>query len=141
MNDKFPRIPQDKKVILFDGVCNFCNFWVNYIIDHDKKDLFLFATLQSEYGKAILKKINITNYNFETLVLIDDQKYYLKSTAALLVVKNISGWLKIFYPFIILPETIRDLFYSIIAKRRYNIFGKKDFCRIPADSEKVKFLE
>lgn len=141
MNNKYSRIPPLKKVILFDGVCNFCNFWVNFIIDRDKKDLFRFAALQSDYGKSILKEINISDFNFETFVLIDDQDYYLKSTAALLVLKNISSWLKILYPFIILPKFIRDMVYSLIAKNRYKIFGKTEVCRIPTVSEKVKFLE
>ncbi|MFO7525482.1 MAG: DCC1-like thiol-disulfide oxidoreductase family protein [Ignavibacteriaceae bacterium] len=133
--------PTGKKLILFDGVCNFCNFWVNFIIDRDDKDLFRFASLQSDFGQSILKNLNLSTKEFDTFVLIESKEYFIKSTAALKVVKDISGWLKILYPFIILPEFIRDLVYNLIAKNRYKIFGKSEVCRIPSEVEKQKFLE
>jgi predicted DCC family thiol-disulfide oxidoreductase YuxK len=140
--NKFPyNLPADKKVILFDGVCNFCNFWVNYIIEKDKKDLFRFASLQSEFGQSILSKLNLAENDFDTFVLIESKKVFIRSTAALKVVKDISGWLKIVYPFIILPVFIRDSVYNVIAKNRYKIFGKSEFCRIPSETEKSKFIE
>lgn len=135
------KIPSEKKLILFDGVCNFCNFWVNFIIDRDEKDLFRFASLQSDFGQSILKNLNLSTKDFDTFVLIEGKKCFIKSTAALKVVKDISGWLKILYPFIILPEFIRDLVYNLIAKNRYKIFGKSEICRIPSEVEKQKFLE
>lgn len=135
------KIPHSKKLILFDGVCNFCNFWVNYIIDKDDKDLFRFASLQSEFGQSILSKLNLSTKDFDTFVLIESQKYFIRSTAALKVVKDISGWIKILYPFIILPEFIRDSVYNLIAKNRFKIFGKSELCRVPTSDEKVKFLE
>jgi predicted DCC family thiol-disulfide oxidoreductase YuxK len=140
--NKFPdNLPADKKVILFDGVCNFCNFWVNYIIEKDKKDLFRFASLQSEFGQSILSKLNLAENDFDTFVLIESKKVFIRSTAALKVVKDITGWLKIVYPFIILPVFIRDLVYNLIAKNRYKFFGKSEFCRIPSEPEKSKFIE
>jgi predicted DCC family thiol-disulfide oxidoreductase YuxK len=141
MNSASAQIPFGKKVILFDGVCNFCNFWVNLIIEHDKKDLFRFSPLQSEFGISMLEKMNLSTSDFDTFVLIEKDKYFIKSTAALKVLKNISGWLKMFYPLILLPEFIRDWVYNFIAKNRYKIFGKSDACRIPSEKEKSKFLE
>lgn len=141
MNSASAQIPFGKKVILFDGVCNFCNFWVNLIIEHDKKDLFRFSPLQSEFGISMLEKMNLSTSDFDTFVLIEKDKYFIKSTAALKVLKNISGWLKMFYPLILLPEFIRDWGYNFIAKNRYKIFGKSDACRIPSEEEKSKFLE
>lgn len=141
MSNLSEKIPSGKKLILFDGVCNFCNFWVNFIIDRDSKDLFRFASLQSEFGQSILKNINLSTDDFDTFLLIDEAGYYIKSTAALIVLKNISGWLKILYPFIYLPKFLRDSLYSIIAKNRYNIFGKSETCRVPTDSEKSRFVE
>ncbi|MBS4033578.1 MAG: DUF393 domain-containing protein [Ignavibacterium sp.] len=141
MNDLFDNLPVDKKIILFDGVCNFCNFWVNYVIDHDEKDFFRFASLQSEFGQSTLSKLNLAENDFDTFVLIESKKFYIRSTAALKVVKDISGWLKILYPFIILPVFIRDSVYNLIAKNRYKIFGKSEFCRIPSETEKSKFIE
>lgn len=141
MNKAPLKIPQNKKVILFDGVCNFCNYWVNFVIKRDKNDLFRFASLQSEYAQDILKNIKLSTEDFDTFVLIDSDKFYKKSTAALMVLKHISGWLKIIYPLIILPKGIRDLIYSVIAKYRYKIFGRSELCRIPSEFEKSKFLD
>lgn len=141
MNKFSEKIPSGKKLILFDGVCNFCNFWVNFIIDRDDKDLFRFASLQSDFGQSILKNLNLSTNDFDTFILIEGKKYFIKSTAALKVIKDILGWLKILYPFIILPEFIRDSVYNLIAKNRYKIFGKSETCRVPTEEEKSKFIE
>lgn len=141
MNKNSLPILQNKKVILFDGVCNFCNFWVNFVIKRDAKDLFRFASLQSEYGQDILRKLNLTTKDSDTFILIDQKKFYIKSTAALMVLRYTSGWAKILYTLIILPKFIRDSVYSFIAKHRYKIFGKSEYCRIPSESEKLKFIE
>lgn len=130
----------EKQIILFDGVCNFCNFWVNFVIKRDKKNLFRFAVLQSEKAKELTSRLNIDISNFDTFFLIVGEKFYIKSTAALMVCKNLHDPIKILYPFIILPKIFRDLFYDIIAKNRYKLFGKRDICRTPTEAEKVKFL-
>ncbi len=129
------------QIILFDGVCNFCNFWVNFIIDRDKNDIFRFTSLQSAKGQGLLKKFSLDTDGFETFVLIDGDDYYIKSTAALKILKHLNSILKILYPLIFLPKFLRDPFYTIIANYRYNIFGKRDVCRIPAENEKKKFLQ
>ena len=129
-----------RKIILFDGVCNFCNFWVNFIIDRDKKDLFRFAALQSEAGQKLLNKFELTDTNFDTFILINGKSIYSRSTAVLKIVKNISSPLKILNVFIFLPEFFRDWLYDLIAINRYKIFGISDFCRIPTNKEKRKFL-
>lgn len=129
-----------EKIILFDGVCNFCNFWVNFIIDRDNKNVFIFAALQSEKGQELLKKNNFNKNSFETFVLIDGGITYTKSTAALKISKDLKSYWKYFYYLIFIPQTIRDFVYTIIAKNRYKFFGKRDACRIPTDEEKQKFL-
>lgn len=141
MNNSFSNLPNDKKIILFDGVCNFCNFWVNYVIEKDKNDLFRFASLQSELGKSVLRQLNLSENILDTFVLLDEKKYFLRSTAALKVVKDIKSWLKVLYPLIILPGFLRDWVYNLVAKNRYKIFGKSEFCRIPSEEEKSKFIE
>ncbi|NNJ53850.1 MAG: thiol-disulfide oxidoreductase DCC family protein [Ignavibacteriaceae bacterium] len=129
-----------EKIILFDGVCNFCNFWVNFIIDRDSKNVFIFAALQSEKGQEILGKINFNKNNFDTFVLIDVGSTYTKSTAALKISKDLKSYWKYFYYLIFIPQTLRDFFYEIIAKNRYRFFGKRNACRIPTEEEKRKFL-
>jgi len=130
----------ESKIILFDGVCNFCNFWVNFIIKRDKKNVFKFAALQSEAGLALLKKFKLSTTDFDTFILIDGENYFTKSTAALKIAKKLKGSVKLFYPFIVLPRFLRDFFYGLIAKNRYKFFGKRDVCRIPTEKERDKFL-
>ena len=129
-----------QQVILFDGVCNFCSFWVNFVIKKDKKDIFRFAALQSETGEKYLKKFGLNIADPDTFVLIDGENYFIKSTAALKVARELKSWLKISYPLIFLPISFRDFLYDLIAKNRYKIFGKKDVCRIPTAEEKMKFI-
>ena len=131
---------EKKLIILFDGVCNFCNFWVNFLIDRDKKDILRFTALQSEKGNELLKKYNLSTNDFDTFVLIDDKKFYIKSTAALKVAKILPGLWPALYVFIIIPKPVRNFLYSLVAKNRYKIFGKKDSCRIPTPEERSKFL-
>ena len=128
------------KLILFDGVCNFCSFWVNFVIKRDKNDIFRFAALQSETGMQYLKLFGINITDPDTFVLIEGKEYFIKSTAALKVAWELKSWLKISYPLIFLPISFRDFLYDLIAKNRYKIFGKKDVCRIPTAEEKMKFI-
>ena len=128
------------RIILFDGVCNFCSFWVNFVIKRDKNDIFRFAALQSETGEKYLKKFGLNITDPDTFVLIEGKEYFIKSTAALKVAWELKSWLKISYPLIFLPISFRDFLYDLIAKNRYKIFGKKDVCRIPTAEEKKKFI-
>jgi predicted DCC family thiol-disulfide oxidoreductase YuxK len=130
----------NKQIILFDGVCNFCNFWVNFIIDRDAADSFRFAALQSDKGQELLKKFKLNTGDFDTFILIDDEKFYKKSTAALRISKKLNGAWKIFYSLIIIPKPIRDFVYNLIANNRYKFFGKREVCRVPTEQEKNKFV-
>lgn len=129
-----------KQIILFDGVCNFCNFWVNFVIKRDAKDIFRFASLQSDEAKKLTEKFNFDITSLDTFILIVDDKLYTKSTAALLVSKELQSPIKIIYLLIVLPKFFRDFLYDMIAKHRYKIFGRKDVCYIPSDGTN-KFLE
>lgn len=122
-------------------MCNFCNFWVNFVIKRDNRDIFRFSALQSDISKEIIDRINYDISNPDTFVLIIGEDYYTKSTAALKVCKELSGMIKFLYPLIILPKFFRDFVYDLIAKNRYKLFGKTDSCRIPTEEEKLKFLE
>ena len=130
----------NSKIILFDGICNFCNYWVNFIIDHDKQNIFKFAALQSEKGKELLDKFELPNDDFDSFILISQNKVYKKSSAAFEIAKQLNGWPKILIPFGILPHSLTDLIYDLVATNRYKFFGKKDACRIPTKEEKSKFL-
>ena len=128
-------------VILFDGVCNLCNKLVLFIIKRDPKAKFKFASLQSEIGKEFLLKTGLPTVDFDSIVLIDGEQYFLKSTAALRILKELSGGWKAIYIFLAVPKFLRDFIYSIIAKTRYRIFGKQDVCMIPTADIKKHFLD
>ena len=127
-------------VILFDGVCNLCNASVQYVIKHDKKKLFRFVSLQSSFGESVLKQYDLPVNTFNSFILLSDNKIYTRSTAALLVAKKLSGLIKLFYGFIIIPKFIRDFVYDVIAKNRYKWFGKKEACWVPTPELKSLFL-
>ena len=131
---------ENYSIILFDGVCNFCNYWVNFLIDRDKKNVFKFAALQSEKGRELLEKYNLPTNDFDSFIFLSKNKVYKKSLAAFEIAKNISGWPKLILLFRFLPSNLTDWIYSLIAKNRYQLFGKKDACRIPTKEERAKFL-
>lgn len=135
-------LPQDKKIILFDGVCNLCDSSVQYVIKHDKKDRFRFVPLESELGQKILKYIGINPIHTDSIVLYEPGiSYYYKSSAALEIAKGLSGIFTLAAVFKILPTGIRDAVYDYVAKNRYNWYGKKEACMIPTPELKAKFLE
>jgi len=127
-------------LILFDGVCNFCNSSVNFIINRDPKNEFKFSPLQSEYSKSVGKKFKIDTESSQTIILFKGERYYTKSRAALEITRSLSGLWPIFYLFIIVPPFIRDFCYDLIAKNRYTWFGKKDQCMVPTEKIKDRFI-
>lgn len=131
---------QEKKIILFDGVCNLCNGAVTFIIKRDKRDLFRYAALQSETGLQFIEKHGVDTSKTDSIILVENEKYYTKSSAALRVARHLSGGYPLLYGFMILPKFIRDRLYDIIANNRYTWFGKKESCMIPTPELKEKFL-
>ena len=114
------------KIILFDGICNLCNNYVNFIIKRDKRNQFRFATLQSDIGKDLITKYQIDISKTDSIILIKNEKAYIKSTAALNIARDLKGAYPLFYGCMIIPKFIRNRVYDIVAKNRYTWFGKKD---------------
>ena len=136
------NIPENKQIILFDGVCNLCNSFVNLVIRQDKKDRFRFASLQSEIGKELMGERNLDPDKLDSIILINPGvAYYLKSTAALQIAKHLSGGYKLLSYFSFLPENFRDFIYTYVANNRYKWYGKKEQCMLPSPEIKAKFLE
>jgi predicted DCC family thiol-disulfide oxidoreductase YuxK len=127
-------------IIIFDGVCNFCDSSVNFIIDHDPDLYFKFSASQSDEGMALLKSYGITALALDTFILIEDNTVYTRSTAALKISKQLRGLWKLCYGFIVIPRPIRDVVYKFISRNRYKWFGKKETCRIPTPQERARFL-
>ncbi|MDZ7933659.1 MAG: thiol-disulfide oxidoreductase DCC family protein [Emticicia sp.] len=126
--------------ILFDGVCNFCNASINFIIDRDSKGIFKFAALQSEVGQELLKKFGLKTADFDSIVAIEGDKVYQKSDAALEIARRMDGIWKGLYFLKIIPAFLRNPVYDLVARNRYRFFGRTDACRIPTPELKARFL-
>ncbi len=133
-------IEKDKPIILFDGVCNFCNSSVNFIINRDSEKKILFASLQSETGQKLLKQFNLPTENFTSLVLVSGDEFFTKSDAGLRIAKMLDGGWKTLYITKIIPRFIRNFIYDLIANNRYKIFGKSDHCMLPTKEVRERFL-
>ncbi|WP_412465175.1 thiol-disulfide oxidoreductase DCC family protein [Flavobacterium mekongense] len=134
-------LPRDKKIILFDGVCNLCNASVQFVIKHDTKDLFRFIPLQSDLGQKILNHIGINRQKTDSIVLYEPGKaYYYKAEAALKIVSEFGGMYKLLNIFSLFPKFICDAIYDYIAKNRYRWYGKQDVCMMPNPELATKFL-
>ncbi|MDZ4796022.1 MAG: thiol-disulfide oxidoreductase DCC family protein [Bacteroidota bacterium] len=131
---------EENQVILFDGVCNFCNYWANFAIKRDKNKRLRFTPLQGETAKRLLLLYDLHPTALNSVILLDAGKVYTQSSAALRITKYLDGGWKLFYGFIIIPKFIRDFFYNIIARNRYKWFGKKETCMVPTEDIQERFL-
>ncbi|MES9682733.1 hypothetical protein CN514_19340 [Bacillus sp. AFS001701] len=128
----------ERSIILFDGECILCNGAVQFIIKHDQKGYFHFAALQSTFGEN-LKKDHPELGSIDSIILVQNGKIKIESSAALSIAKNLKGWPKFFYAFIIIPSTIRDYLYRLIARNRFRFFGKNESCMIPSKEIRDRF--
>jgi len=127
-------------IVLFDGMCNFCNASVNFIIERDSKGYFKFAPLQSDIGLELQEKYRIDKTQTESVILIEDDVVYTHSTAALRIAGRLDGlwaWLQALK---IVPLRLRDFLYKQFAKYRYKIFGRKEVCMMPTPRIRSRFI-
>ena len=125
-------------VLFFDGECNLCNGAVQFIIRHDKKNLFLFAPLQSEAGREALRQFS--GKAPDSVILFYNGRYFVKSAAALQTLKLLGGAWKWLYAGVIMPRFLRDWIYDFVSRNRYKWFGKRSECMIPTPELKVRFI-
>ena len=134
-------LPQNKKIILFDGLCNLCNSSVQFLIKRDSKDIFRFVSLQSELGKELLSKLPIAIQKTDSIILYESEAvFYYKSQAVFQILKSLGGLFNLLLIFKLLPHSIHDFIYDYIAKNRYHWFGKKEQCLVPTKEIQSKFL-
>lgn len=126
-------------VILFDGDCNFCDASVQFIINRDPKGIFHFASLQSEAGQELLQKHNVPA-DIDSMILIENEKVFYKSSAALRICRHLQGAWKLLYALIVIPSPIRNVVYDVVARNRYKWFGQKESCMLPPPSIRKRFL-
>lgn len=131
---------KNKNIIIFDGICNFCNKSVNFIIKRDTKVHFLFTPIQSDVAKEIMHKYDLNSKDIDSIILIKDDRYFTKSDAILEILKDLSGYWFLFRIFKIVPKIMRDYLYNFISKNRYKFFGKKNSCMLPTKDLKKRFL-
>jgi len=127
-------------IVLFDGVCNLCNAVVKFIIRHDKKAVFSFASLQSEEGQLLLKQNDLSPDSFDSFIYVENGKIRQKSAAALYLAKRLDGLWPLLYAGIIIPRPLRDFIYKKIADNRYRLMGRSETCMIPTPELKQRFL-
>ncbi|RDC61631.1 thiol-disulfide oxidoreductase DCC family protein [Adhaeribacter pallidiroseus] len=130
----------NQAVILFDGVCNLCNGFVQFVIKHDRQGYFKFTALQSDAGQEILQQVNFSNNALDTVVLVENGKMFVRSTAALKILARLDGFWPLAYAAIILPAFLRDFIYVGVARNRYRWFGKQESCMVPTPELKSRFL-
>jgi len=135
------ELPRDKKIILFDGVCNLCNSTVQFLIKHDKKDVFRFVALQSDLGQQIMAYIGIDTSKVDSIIVYEPGKaYFYKAEAALEIASAIGGVYTLLAVFKAVPKGISNAVYDYIARNRYKWYGKKEACMLPTPEIKAKFL-
>jgi len=130
-----------EKILLFDGICNLCSGIVFFVIKRNSRGNIRFASLQSEKAGQYLAKFKLDPDKIKTFVLIEYESFYLKSDAALRLFKGLDGFWSVLYIFILLPKSLRDLIYDIVAGNRYRLFGKKEKCMVPTPDIRNRFID
>ena len=130
----------DKTILLFDGVCNLCNGWVQFVLKRNKAESIIFGSLQSDGGQKLLKSHHLPHEQFDSLIVFHKGKIYKKSQAVFILVGQLDFPWPVLGIFKIIPSFISDKIYDLIARNRYKVFGKKDQCMIPTEDVKDRFL-
>ena len=135
---------RQSSVILFDGVCNLCCGWIQFLIRRDKKAVFTFVPLQSDTGKRLLETVdlkaeNLTTSNINTIVYIKNNQAFIESEAVLEILTNLGGIWRIFGVLRLIPRSLRDKIYRYIASKRYSLFGKRTSCFLPTPENEKRF--
>ncbi|MGB3210357.1 MAG: DCC1-like thiol-disulfide oxidoreductase family protein [Desulforhopalus sp.] len=131
----------NRHIIIFDGVCNFCNSGVLFIIKRDPQGVFAFTPMQSDTAKVLMAQYQIPAVELDTVLLIKDGSCYIRSDAVLEIVKDLTGFWYFFVIFKVLPTAVRDAFYRIFARNRYRLFGERESCMVPSAEIQSRFIE
>jgi predicted DCC family thiol-disulfide oxidoreductase YuxK len=134
-------IPDDAAVVLFDGVCNLCNGFVQFVLPRDPEGKYRFASLQSDVGRELLAEHDLPTDELESIVLIEDGEAYVKSAAVIRIATGLGGAYRLLAPFRFVPRAVRDRVYDFVADNRYRWFGRKDRCMMPSGDAESRFLE
>lgn len=136
-----PNVGLSDRVILFDGVCKLCNAWSKFLIKYDNRQLFKLCSVQSDEGKAILVHFGLSSQYYETMLYIEGDRCYQQSDAFFQVIAKLGYPWKLVCIFRVIPIRIRNWLYDLIARNRYRIFGKYDYCALPSPDHEARFLK
>jgi len=128
------------RIILFDGICNLCCGWVHFLIRHDKKMKFRFASIQSKSGERLLESVGLNNNTLKTIVYIKQNEFFTESSAILEILNELGSIWALFGVFKLIPLPLRDGIYRFISKKRYVIFGKRSSCYLALPENRKRFL-
>lgn len=130
----------NRHIVIFDGVCNFCNGAVNFIIKRDPNGVFSFTPMQSNLAQELMNKHEIPNVGIDTFLLIKNDQCFVFSSAALEIAKELSGFWYIFNIFKFVPSIVRDFIYKVFARNRYVLFGRQETCMVPTEEVRSRFV-
>lgn len=130
----------DQYIVIFDGVCNFCNGAVNFIIKRDLPGKFVFTPMQTELAQSLMRKYEVFNVGIDSFLLVKNGQCFVFSTAALEITKDLKGHWYLFNVFRIMPASIRDYFYKLFARNRYKLFGRTEQCVLPSENLASRFI-
>jgi predicted DCC family thiol-disulfide oxidoreductase YuxK len=139
MHETSDALPEN--IVIFDGVCNLCEFSVNFIFEHDSAGHFSFTPAQSPLGASLLRRFGINTSRLDTVVLVRGERAFTRSAAALEIASRLDMPWNLLTVFQAVPEPLRDMIYDLIAQNRYQLFGKKEECMVPSEELRRRFLE
>lgn len=134
------ELSADHPIVLFDGVCNLCSGYVQFLIERDPESHFRFAPLQSELAEALLASTDLDEESLDSIVLVDDGKAYVKSDAVIQIGRHMGGLYRLLGPTKVVPRRLRDAVYDLVAANRYDWFGKKEQCMMPTPDIEARFV-
>lgn len=139
MHKSSAALPEN--IVIFDGVCNLCEFSVNFIFEHDTAGQFSFTPAQSPLGASLLRHFGINTSRLDTVVLVRGERAFTRSAAAIEIASGLDTPWNLLAVFKAVPEPLRDMLYDLIAQNRYQLFGKKEECMLPSEELRRRFLE
>ncbi|MFH2132978.1 MAG: DCC1-like thiol-disulfide oxidoreductase family protein [bacterium] len=131
----------NRKIVIFDGICNLCNAGVNFVIKRDPTGVFSFTPMQSDISQKLIKQYHAAAFDFDTFLLIKNGVCYERSDAIMEIMKDLTGYWSILRFFSFVPKPIRDYFYNLVARNRYQLFGKRNHCMVPTQDIRKRFIE
>ena len=130
-----------QQIILFDGVCKLCHAWVKFILRFDKQKIFKLCSVQSRQGKAILEGFGYSTESFNTMLYVDSAQCFEKSRAFFEIISRLGYPWKLILIFKIIPRSLADWLYDRIARNRYRLFGRYEYCILPLADHKDRFID